>query len=50
MRGKEKTPGRGRNVGLWILAFVLMLSAGVSGTSPRLAQEQEQGKLASAGP
>ena len=29
MRGKEKTPGRGRNVGLWILAFVLMLSAGV---------------------
>ena len=29
MRGKEKTPGRGRNVGLWILAFILMLSAGV---------------------
>jgi hypothetical protein len=29
MRGKEKSPGRGRNVGLWILAFVLMLSAGV---------------------
>ena len=29
MRGKEKTPGRRSNVGLWILAFVLMLSAGV---------------------
>lgn len=29
MRGKVKTPGRGRNVGLWILAFILMLSAGV---------------------
>jgi hypothetical protein len=29
MRGTEKTPGRRRNVGLWILAFVLMLSAGV---------------------
>jgi hypothetical protein len=29
MRGTEKTPGRGKNIGLWILAFVLMLSAGV---------------------
>jgi hypothetical protein len=29
MRGKEKTPGRGRNVSLWVVAFVLMLSAGV---------------------
>ena len=28
MRGTEKTPGRGRNGGGWILAFVLMLSAG----------------------
>lgn len=29
MRRTGRTPGRGRNVGLWILAFVLMLSAGV---------------------
>lgn len=26
---KEKSPGRGRSVGLWVLAFFLMLSAGV---------------------
>ena len=29
MRGKENRPGRGRSIGLWVLAFVLMLSAGV---------------------
>ena len=29
MKGREKAPGRSRDVGLWILAFVLMLSAGV---------------------
>jgi len=29
MSGKNETPGRGRRVGLWVLAFVLMLSAGV---------------------
>jgi len=29
MKGREKGPGRSRDVGLWILAFVLMLSAGV---------------------
>jgi hypothetical protein len=29
MKGKQKVPGRRSNVGLWILAFVLMLSAGV---------------------
>lgn len=29
MRGKTEATGRGRSVGLWILAFVLMLSAGV---------------------
>lgn len=29
MRGKENRPGRGRSIGLWVLAFILMLSAGV---------------------
>lgn len=29
MRGEGKTPGRGRSRALWILAFILMLAAGV---------------------
>jgi hypothetical protein len=29
MEGKQETAGRGRSIGLWVLAFVLMLSAGV---------------------
>lgn len=29
MEGERKVSGRGRSIGLWVLAFVLMLSAGV---------------------
>ena len=29
MKGYERTDGRGRGAGLWVMAFVLMLSAGV---------------------
>jgi len=29
MSGKEKSPGRGRSTGLWVLALILMLSAAV---------------------